>query len=329
MREQLHSLPITYDCVHVPAREHREALVDELRHRGSRIVEEVDGLVFTQGAAGPAAWAQNSWLAPAEYEIGSISEAARLLRSMQRNWHLHSISHHRRAQLIADKLPRIRFKPLDFPAAVPTAPLGAFCLLGKKRLLASPVCSSAFADGEPVFNENRDGPPNRAYLKLWEALTLARQLPEPGQICLDLGASPGGWTWVLARLGATVAAVDRAGLVPELEAAKNVTTLQADAFKLSLADVPKQPDWIFSDIIAYPDRLFDLAEYWCSALPEAGVILTVKCQGEVDAAGIDRFRGIPNGQLLHLAANKHELTFFRLPGAGGPPEATARCSNRF
>ena len=62
-------------------------------------------------------------------------------------------------------------------------------------------------------------PPNRAYLKLWEALTLAANMPDgrmprPGELCLDLGSSPGGWSWVLQKLGARVISVDKAPLDP-------------------------------------------------------------------------------------------------------------------
>lgn len=317
------ALPIDYDTVHLGAEGHREALIGELVHRGSRVIDEIGSLLFTHGAPGPAAWAQNSWLAPTEYHVRSIGEAARLLSSIQRNWHLHSISHHRRARLIADKLPPIRFKPLAFPARVPSSPLGAFALLDRDRLLASPVCTSAFADGRPIFAEDREGPPNRAYLKLWEALTLARRQPGPGDVCLDLGASPGGWTWVLDQLGANVIAVDRADLTPEITASSRVTTHRGDAFSLTLEELDRRPDWILSDVIAYPARLFALADYWCRACPQAGVIITVKCQGAVDPAEIDRFLGISNARLRHLAANKHELTFFRLPD-GGPPEGVSR-----
>lgn len=316
-------LPIDYDTVHLAAEDHCEALVDELAHRGSRVVDEIGSLVFSRGAPGPAAWARNSWLAPAEYRVESIGEAARVLSSIQRNWHLYSIAHHRRAQLIADKLAPIRFRPLEFPARVPSAPLGAFGLLDRDRLVASPVCSSAFADGRPVFVEDRQGPPNRAYLKLWEALTLARNPPGPGDVCLDLGASPGGWTWVLNQLGADVIAVDRADLAPELAAEARVTMHRGDAFGLTVEDLDRRPDWILSDVIAYPARLYELAEYWCRACPHAGVIITVKCQGAVDPAEIDRFLDINKARLRHLSANKHELTFFRLPDAG-PPEAASR-----
>lgn len=318
-------LSIGYDTVHLAAAGHHQALVDELAHRGSRVVDQIDSLIFAQGAPGPAAWAQNSWLAPAEYRIRSIGEAARLLSSIQRNWHLHSVAHHRRAQLIADQLAPIRFRPLNFPAPVPDAPLGAFSLLERNRLLASPSCSSAFADGRPVFAEDREGPPNRAYLKLWEALTLARRRPGPGDLCLDLGASPGGWTWVLNRLGADVLAVDRADLAPQLAAEPRVTLHRGDAFALTADDLGRPPDWILSDVIAYPARLLALADYWCHACPTAGIIITIKCQGAVDAAEIDRFLDINKARLCHLAANKHELTFFCLPDAG-PPEGASRRS---
>lgn len=311
-------LPIDYDTVHVAATDHRDALTDELIQRGSRIIATHEDLVFSSGQPGPAAWAQNSWLAPREYRIDSIGQAARQLRALQRNWHAHSIVHHRRSQLIADKLPSIRFRPMTFPATLPSAPLGAFCLLERDRLLASPACSSAFADGRPVFVEDRHGPPNRAYLKLWEALTLAGVHPEPGQTCIDLGAAPGGWSWVLAELGANVVAVDRAALTPTLADHPRVSNLRGDAFAVTRDDVPT-PDWILSDVIAYPERLRELAEYWCRACPQARIIITVKCQGAVDPAQIAEFLAIPGSRLCHLSANKHELTFFRLP-EGGPAD---------
>lgn len=317
---QTRALNIDYDTVHQIAAGFEQALRDELRYRGSVVTGQVESLLFSRGQPGPAAWAQNSWLAPREYAIDSIGAAARQLAAIQRNWYLHSVACHRRARLIADKLAPIRFKPRAFPATIPTAPLGVFCLLDRYCLLASPTCASPFANGLPDFVEDRQGPPNRAYLKLWEALTLARQQPGPGDFCLDLGAAPGGWSWVLAQLGADVLAVDRAQLVPELMQHQHVQLQTGDAFQWQLADLPRQPDWLVCDIIAYPQRLLELARYWATACPQTHIIMTIKFQGRADPALMSQFLQIPGSGLLHLSANKHELTFFRLAG-GSPPEA--------
>ncbi len=128
---------------------------------------------------------------------------------------------------------------------------------------------------------------------------------------------------MLNQLGADVIAVDRADLAPKLAAEARVTMHHGDAFGVTVEDLDRRPDWILSDVIAYPARLHALAEYWCHACPQAGVIITVKCQGAVDPAEIDRFLDIDKARLLHLSANKHELTFFRLPDAG-PPEGASR-----
>ena len=308
-----------YDAVHLAAVGRVDALCDELVHRGAEISGVRQQLVFSRGHRAPAAWAQTSWLDPREIAIESIGDGVRALKSLQRNWALHSTGHHRRARLIADKLPAIRFRPLEFPSAPPDAPLGAWTLIDRNRLIAAPTTSSAFAHGEPAFAEDRDNPPNRAYLKAWEALTLARRWPQAGERCLDLGAAPGGWSWVMASLGADVISIDRAPLAPEIAAHPRISHRRGDAFALRVADVGT-PDWICSDLIAYPERLLELADYWCSACPRAGVILTVKCQGNVAFETLARFYAIDGARLLHLAYNKHELTFFRLPG-GGPAEA--------
>ncbi|MBX6322535.1 MAG: hypothetical protein IRY94_11960, partial [Rhodospirillaceae bacterium] len=181
-------------AAYVAAEGFRDELLTELGGAGTELV---DRLVVTEGPPRPVAWTQNVWLEPRWIAFGSISEAARALKTIQRNWALHPGRHHRRAALIAEQLPHVSAKPLRFPAPAPTAPLGAWTLVEPGLMLASPRCSSPFPDGVVRFVEDREGPPNRAYLKLWEALTLIGRHPRPGEVCLDLGASPGGWTWVL------------------------------------------------------------------------------------------------------------------------------------
>ena len=80
----------------------------------------------------------------------------------------------------------------------------------------------------------------------------------PGDRCVDLGASPGGWTWLLAEVGARVTAVDKAPLDPALVARANVSALQESAFGLE----PRAVDWLVCDVIAYPERLLGLVRRW-------------------------------------------------------------------
>ena len=202
-------------------------------------------------------------------------------------------------------------KPLVFPAAAPSAPLGSWLLLDAGTILAASDCSSPFPNGEARFVEDREGPPNRAYLKLWEALTLIGRLPGPGDLCLDLGASPGGWSWVLAKLGARVIAVDKAPLAPSVVAMPGVEVRQASAFSMEPATLGPV-DWPFSDVICYPTRLLSLIERWLAAGLARNLVCTIKFQGATDHATARRFAVIPGSRLMHLHHNKHELTWIRL-----------------
>ena len=288
-----------------------EGFLDDLLHEVGPPLEVHDRLVLVEGPAKPAAWAANVWFAPLRIPIASIGEGAKALRAIQRNWVLLSTGHHRRATLIEAKLPVVRARPLAFPAPAPTSPLGSWTLLDEHTILAAPRCSSPFPHGEARFVEDKSGPPNRAYLKLWEALTSAGRLPQPGERCLDLGSSPGGWTWVLAGLGAQVVSVDKAPLDPAVAGLPNVEFRQASAFALTPADVGPV-DWLFSDVICYPDRLYRLVTDWLDSGLCRNFVCTVKFQGATDFDAQARFAAIPGARLLHLHHNKHELTWMRL-----------------
>ena len=200
-------------------------------------------------------------------------------------------------------------RPIAFPAAAPTAPLGSWTLLAPDRMLAAARCSSPFANGEVELIEDREGPPNRAYLKLWEALVRLRRWPQPGERCLDLGASPGGWTWVLAKLGATVVAVDKAPLDSRIAAMAGVEWRGESAFALEPESVGPV-DWLFSDIACYPARLLRLVERWRASGLAKNFVCTIKLQGETDHEAVQAFAALPGARVLHLHYNKHELTFF-------------------
>ena len=266
-------------------------------------------------------WHQNIWLEPFRVEFASINEAASALRGIQRNWAACLHTQFRRGALIASKLPPISAKPRPFPWLLSGAPVGAWTLLDARTMIASARCASPFPNGVIEFAEDKQGPPGRAYLKLWEALVRLRRWPAEGERCLDAGASPGSWTWALARLGANVTAIDRAPLEDSVAALPNVEYVRHDAFTLKPEDTGAI-DWLFCDVACYPPRLYEWIEKWLASGLCRNFVCTIKMQGGVNAAGggaatpnvVDfetprRFAAIPGGAVVHLYHNKHELTW--------------------
>jgi 23S rRNA (cytidine2498-2'-O)-methyltransferase len=274
----------------------------------ARILATHDRLLLVEGTAEPAAWAANTWHDPQSIAIASITDGAKKLRALQRNWALYACRLHRRAHLIQERLPHVSAKPLVFPKPAPTAPLGSWTLVDENTIIAAAHCSSPFPNGELQFVEDKTAPPNRAYLKLWEALTLLGRYPGPGERCLDLGSSPGGWTWVLQSLGADVVSVDKAPLAPEIAKLPRVEFRQTSAFALDPAEVGPV-DWLFSDVVCYPARLYALVERWLESGLVRNFVCTLKFQGATDHAAARRFAAIPGARLMHLHHNKHELTW--------------------
>ena len=218
---------------------------------------------------------------------------------------------HRRAALITEKLPKVSAKPLVFGTAAPTAPLGSWTLLNANTLLAAPQCSSPFPNGELQFVEDRIGAPSRAYLKLWDLFTVLGEAPKPGEFCLDLGACPGGWTWVLQQLGARVLSVDKAPLDSKISGLPHVSYRSESAFAIDPQTIGPV-DWLFSDIICYPSRLLTLVQKWLASGLVRRFVCTVKFQGETDFETAQKLAEIPGSRLLHLHHNKHELTWIKL-----------------
>jgi len=277
---------------------------------GDAVIETHGRLVLARGPARPVAWAANVWHAPMRIEIASIGDAAKKLRAIQRNWTLTSNAHHRRAALIEEKLPKVSAKPLRFGDPKPTAPLGSWTLLDANTLLAAAHCSSAFPNGEVAFIEDKTVP-SRAYLKLWELFTVLDTRPAPGEFCIDLGASPGGWTWVLQGLGAKVLSIDKAPLDPVIARLPNVEQRLESAFALDPKSIGRV-DWLFSDVICYPKRLLITLRRWLDAGTVDRFACTLKFQGATDFETMREFAAIPGSRLLHLHHNKHELTWVKL-----------------
>jgi 23S rRNA (cytidine2498-2'-O)-methyltransferase len=291
-----------------------DELLAELAHYKVKVTSQLGNLVISSGEAIDATWSQNTWFECERIPITSIGDGARELRARQRNWALLQPEvASGRAGLIAEKLPFVSAKPLAFGQVAPTAPLGSWTLLSPVMMLAAAKCSSPFPNGVATFVEDRGGPPSRAYLKLWEACAILGRWPTAEERCVDLGACPGGWTWSMARCGATVVAVDKSPLDDDVAAMPNVTFRGESAFGIDPASTAPGSigehgrfDWMCSDIAAYPDRLLRLAQSWAPHV--STMVLTIKLQGATDYALLEQFRALMNSRVLHLSANKHELT---------------------
>ncbi|MCK9168940.1 MAG: SAM-dependent methyltransferase [Treponema sp.] len=258
-------------------------------------------------------WCRTAMLEPFILHFDSIGEAAAALREKQRSWAPYQYQLFRRAGFIQEKLPYVNLKTRTFPAKIPQTPIGLYTLLDANTIIASARTTSFIPAGLIQFEENHEEPPSRAYLKIQESLTMAQllfgaELPHAGQSCFEAGACPGGWTWVLVKLGCRVHAVDRAELVPELMHNPLVKFQAHDAFTLKPDDIGPC-DWVFSDVICYPERLFEWVQEWLSSGLVKNMICTIKMQGDVDWKLAAEFAAIPDSRVVHLNYNKHELTW--------------------
>ena len=258
-------------------------------------------------------WCRCAMVEPVIIRFDSIGDGAKALRDMQRSWAPCSSNHFRRTSLIQEKLPHVNLKSRDFPISIPRSPIGVYCLLDEHTMVASAKTNSCLPAGTVVWNEDHENPPSRAYLKVQEALALhthffGSELPGKNSRCFDAGACPGGWTWVLTELGSEVFAVDRAELAPSLMKNPLVTFMAHDAFTLPPEDLGHF-DWVFSDVICYPERLLGWVQKWIDSGLCDNMICTIKMQGEIRWDLIVEFASIPGSRVVHLNYNKHELTF--------------------
>lgn len=289
-----------------------EGFFEQLKSELKGITKIHDRLILTDQPLQNSYWAQNIWKNPIIIPINSIKYGAQKLKAIQRNWNIYSFQLHRRAKLIQENLPYVSCSPIQFPSPLPKRKLGSWTLLDSNLILASPECSSNFPNGEVHFIEDKEGPPNRAYLKLQEALIISKIMPKPGDFCLDFGGSPGGWAWVLQNLGVTTLCVDRSPLDSKIAKLPGIQFEKKDAFSFEPCYVKKisdKVDWIFWDVICYPEKTFNWISKWIESDFCKNFIVTLKFQGNNDYKIVEQFSKIPGSKLVHLYQNKHELTW--------------------
>ncbi|MBL9113799.1 MAG: hypothetical protein JNJ83_02255 [Verrucomicrobiaceae bacterium] len=166
---------------------------------------------------------------------------------------------------------------------------------------------SPFLLGEIPVSEDKSAP-SRAFAKLVEAQKRLGRAIQPGETVIDLGASPGGWTYVAVNQGARVTSIDRSPLRPDLMAHPRVTFIKGDAFA---HEPTSQVDWIVCDVIAAPERSIDLLLNLAKKAKMKHFAFSIKFQGDQDYHQVDKLaEQLPQlcstFLLTRLSANKNE-----------------------
>ncbi len=296
-------MPPTTVTIYVAHRDFEEELWSEIAGAKTRSC----GLIFSNAPAQPSVWAQDVWRDVRVLTFAELVKNKDDILPHAKVWHFYPGSP-KKFYAKLDAVFSFAAEPrLEFGKRMPAKNFGVVATDGKRVCVATQT-AGLVPFGKMEFVENKTAPPNRAYLNLWEILTRLQKFPQKGETALDLGASPGGWTWVLAGLGAKVEAVDKSALDPKIAKLPGVRFLQGSAF--SIQPLHHEPvDWIFSDVICYPQRLLTFVTRWVASGKVKNMVCTIKLQGTIDPAVLQAFQSLAGAQVLHLYHNKHELTW--------------------
>lgn len=280
----------------------------ELKTELGEVDYALDRLLIQKGPIKDTVWAQDVWINCEFHKIDSIKHAQSIIKSKKKKSYSYNFHLFRRSELIQTGLAKAKPQQLHFLDQIKENKFCAWSLVENNKLLLSDTTMAKLPLGEYHFEEDKITPPSRAYLKLWELFTVHNIRPCKGDKVIDLGSSPGGWTWVLSQMGCNVISVDKAPLAKSLQNKTNIQKIKKDAFTLKPEEIGNV-DWLFSDIICYPERLLELVKIWLDSGLCKQFVCTIKFQGTTDFKTMSKFLGIKGSKIIHLYHNKHEVTW--------------------
>jgi 23S rRNA (cytidine2498-2'-O)-methyltransferase len=151
--------------------------LSECERDGIALSKVLNGLFKTETKHnGSLVWPRDTWADSEIVEFESVSKAVARLREISKlPWRHVSLASHRRGELIEQafsskaKLLKARAGKVGWPGDLKRARvLPCFSLTGTNQLIACAEPSEEAPGGIWNFDEDREGPPSRAYLKLWE-----------------------------------------------------------------------------------------------------------------------------------------------------------------
>ncbi len=201
-------------------------------------------------------------------------------------------------------------------ALPPEAPVVQLVLPASGGVLAGALPARALLSTFPGGRARMKVPgsaPSRSAMKLAEAFAWLGLGPDKGEVCVDLGAAPGGWTFVLLARGARVHAVDSAKLAPQVARDRRVTHVRRSAFDF---EPPEPVDWLLCDMVQKPQDVAALLAKWAKRRWARLLLANVKLPMKRRVAAVAEARrtlesgGWRDLRVRHLYHDRDEVTLF-------------------
>jgi hypothetical protein len=120
-----------------------------------------------------------------------------------------------------------------------------------------------FPGGEHRMPFDADAP-CRSYLKIEEAFDIMGRCPGKGEKVVDLGASPGGWSYAFLKRGCEVLAVDRGPMKigDRHPSGGRMRHMRVDGIGFRPPPGWERTDWLACDMLVPPGVTFGLLKRW-------------------------------------------------------------------
>ncbi len=301
------NLPPSFDVL-IPFYQFEDELIAELALQSKTIYYKNDKILIVESLVIKPIWSQDWWRGCHTMALESKSQLIKFLRSKPVMGFYYEASISKFGKNLLSELRHLERKRIK-PNSKFNFKYFSWTAL-EDCIVYCDNPASAYPGGWHEFEEDKDFPPNRAYLKLWELFTVYKLNYNPDDSVIDVGASPGGWSWVLSQHFKKVYSVDKAPLDPKILQISNIAAIAADAFKINYNDF-KDCSWIFSDIICTPDKSYELINQWIANSFVQNFVCTLKFKGPCDFDILKKCLSVEGSTLIHLYQNKNEVTWLR------------------
>ncbi|MEQ1723536.1 MAG: SAM-dependent methyltransferase [Pseudobdellovibrio sp.] len=304
-------LQLNFDVL-IPFLRYEKELENELLLSETEILFKDSKYIIVNKLNSKPLWAQE-WLSQCRLQqFENKSAAIKALKGMPNlGVHFETDANAKLAESLKKELRELKLKRIELQ--VPSQfnfKYFAWGLFDSEHLIICDAPKSQFPLGWHEFNEDKSIPPNRAYLKVWEVLCMNYIQLKPDDVVIDVGSSPGGWSWALSQYVKKVYSIDKAELDPKIASNPKIHYASEDAFAVKPNEY-KDCTWLFSDIICTPQRLLGLIDNWHNNSDVKNFVCTIKFKGNCDFDILKEFTKYENSRIIHLYQNKNEVTWIK------------------